>query len=729
MFNWWMPRAAEGSREGSGVHFPRFNQLTNPASNTEIEPPETPAPLFAARAIRSAIFGTPTPVDEQTLLEIEKTEPQGEARPGRSAKESQSGSISPTKLPGILLTPGTATSRRKTVSFGCEVLEKSQQNASENATTKDVIETVHSPGKSKVAYSSKPTHLARVLENARGGRSWLASSEKSRRICESQPLIDLPPTTEDNNSNQLMVGRRTSKFLKTSEDRREDCVLAGLIDGDMTVDLNQPHSQSGKYWKSEFEQYHDEARAEMKKLTKYKILAKSYAKKKDAEALDLAAKLKAEQKHVTIMKDRVSKLSAQVVAGDSEGGEDNSPRLVEELARQTALAVQYRAQVEDFRAALEGVNRRTDVGCGEEPITSTHEVHALLHTQQELKRVREQLERRDAIHNEIRDLKKRLSAAEDSTRKLQEENAKLTQELLYADQRLEREIEQSEKRKMVSQERLQKRDEALQALQKDYDLLKELAKSQRRDAERLMNKRNAQVVELRRDLASTRGAESTSKDLHQVLEEKNAELGKILPDYQRQIVRLIDTQSKDAETVALPTKGVPTEATPPASMIPNNDCANLQKSQIPVASSPVPRLLSTIITPKKSLVENDPQPHELPRPRSSQSALVEITNRASSERQTPHASSSVQYLPPTNCLSNLSMDAPDRPLPSLESSTLSQSLGREIHDRKLSNKPSSINGCPSVQSIPANFDANSIFHGLRSRKIFYKRCKSFKPTP
>ena len=154
------------------------------------------------------------------------------------------------------------------------------------------------------------------------------------------------------------------------------------FDGDMTMDLNEPHSQSGIYWKSEFEQYHSEAQSEMKKLMKYKNLAKSYAKRKDAEALDLAEKLKEEQRRVVSMEDKISKLSSQISISGLEGQEDNSPVMIRELARQTALAVQYRAQVEEFRAALEeGTDGHTDGRSGEERTTSPQILHTLLDTQ------------------------------------------------------------------------------------------------------------------------------------------------------------------------------------------------------------------------------------------------------------------------------------------------------------------------------------------------------------
>jgi hypothetical protein len=122
----------------------------------------------------------------------------------------------------------------------------------------------------------------------------------------------------------------------------------------MTVDLNEPHSQSGKFWKSNFEQYHEDAKAEMAKLFKYKQLAKSYAKLKDVQSINLEEKLKEEQRKVLSMEDQISKLTAQIATASKDGTGVESPELTKELARQTATAIQYRAQVEEFRLALEG---------------------------------------------------------------------------------------------------------------------------------------------------------------------------------------------------------------------------------------------------------------------------------------------------------------------------------------------------------------------------------------
>ena len=53
-----------------------------------------------------------------------------------------------------------------------------------------------------------------------------------------------------------------------------------ITDEDVTVNLEDPHSESGKYWKSEFDNYRVRTNKEIKKLIHYRCIAKSYARKK-----------------------------------------------------------------------------------------------------------------------------------------------------------------------------------------------------------------------------------------------------------------------------------------------------------------------------------------------------------------------------------------------------------------------------------------------------------------
>ncbi|CRK46420.1 hypothetical protein BN1723_016670 [Verticillium longisporum] len=83
----------------------------------------------------------------------------------------------------------------------------------------------------------------------------------------------------------------------------------------------------------------------MEKLLKYKQLAKSYAKMKDAEAVDLNEKLKEEQEKIVKMEKKITEMAAQMATRRLDGDEGENPQLMKDLARQTALAVQYRDQL------------------------------------------------------------------------------------------------------------------------------------------------------------------------------------------------------------------------------------------------------------------------------------------------------------------------------------------------------------------------------------------------
>src|SRR5688572_26253027 len=85
-------------RNSNGGHIP---------DTTVADQPDTPAPVFAARAFKSVLFGAQgapsnpkAPCPSTVALDVKDT---------------------PSKPPGILLTPGTGTTRRKRVSFGHDV--------------------------------------------------------------------------------------------------------------------------------------------------------------------------------------------------------------------------------------------------------------------------------------------------------------------------------------------------------------------------------------------------------------------------------------------------------------------------------------------------------------------------------------------------------------------------------------------------------------------------------
>ncbi len=86
------------------------------------EPPVTPAPIFAVRAFKTAIFGASDQGTEDVSIRQQSTQ-----RP----RPRHQGPSSPTKRAGILLTPGIGPTRRKTVSFGAPLVEDDDEEKEE----------------------------------------------------------------------------------------------------------------------------------------------------------------------------------------------------------------------------------------------------------------------------------------------------------------------------------------------------------------------------------------------------------------------------------------------------------------------------------------------------------------------------------------------------------------------------------------------------------------------
>lgn len=100
---------------------------TEPAyESTFIDPPETPAHQFAVKAFKHAIFGTPAAEDlNHATRKFETKAKVADANAKLTelpAPKDNDPLQSPSKrIGGILMTPGTATKGRKTVSFGSQI--------------------------------------------------------------------------------------------------------------------------------------------------------------------------------------------------------------------------------------------------------------------------------------------------------------------------------------------------------------------------------------------------------------------------------------------------------------------------------------------------------------------------------------------------------------------------------------------------------------------------------
>ncbi|KUJ11702.1 uncharacterized protein LY89DRAFT_654423 [Mollisia scopiformis] len=678
MLNWWLGKPAGRNRVED--------------ENAELlDAPETPAPVFAARALKSAIFGTPARPDDTIYDDLDRTMPKDD-------RSSQARSMSPTKPSGILLTPGTAMGRRKTVSFDHEVADQENESktrvkpSSKSGIPDDCPGKFPSPWipKSEARKARRRTSLTQALEDARGQKSEKSRLEVRRRSSDSEaapqpaPKEEIPHTTVSSQSLKPEVD--SQDFLK------EPTKEAG-VDSDMTVDLNEPHSKSGKFWKSEYERYQEDIRVEITKLTNYKNLAKSYAHSKDAQAMNLAVKLKEEQAKVIEMENKISKLSFKIARLGREGRDDDAPVLIKELARQTALAVQYKGQVEEFRVALEenGIEISPQKGAskGETGFASPRTEQTILDTRRELRKARAQLKDMAAFREELQSLHQALSDAKKASTKLEAENTKLTQELLHSDLRLATHLEKCEAKDHQSDEHKLKKDEAIQNLQRDYDQLKEQAKSSRRDAEQLLKKRQEQIVDLRKELASVRGSDFTVKELQQALQKKDLEHAQEVEKYKKQIedlkrsqetgasfARRLEEKTDNKEDIILP----PREWYPPKA-------SPIRESQIPVPASTISRPLKTFSS-RSSLHEDS---LHTPRPRASHPALSEIINNANVDTLPPQRYGPVQHTPmgPTTPLSDqfpMTVKSPELTMPCFESTQLVEPA-KGVHARNCNASP------------------------------------------
>lgn len=425
------------------------------------EPPETPAPLFAVRAFKTAIFGTPHP-DQSNVKRhtpqveqndnVAKTQPAEEAKGitvdnavndplgGRAAVSKVEPLASPTK--GILLTPGTGPTRRKTVSFGsliADAQKKEEQSPSTELNRDSAPKSGKDPEVVKTNLRIQPRHSSltkTLIQQSKQNSNNQAISVKSN---EEVPTIE--PATK--------IGAQTQNSDHSP---------------DITVDLSQPRSRSGQHWKTEYEQYHKRSNREMKKMIMYGQNVKSYAVKKDSEATGLGEKLKKELAKVAAMEKKVSKLAAQLnnAYAHSPEGESEQTRLVSELAQQTALAIRYKQKADHYRRAMQKENR-ADGSDGE-----GDEIRAMEETSEGLRREADEPEvaarsaQQGSFDTQLETLRMSAKKAEDQAAKLEAENNALKRSLA----RVKGEMMSYEARRQAREERYKRREAKCKAEQK-----------------------------------------------------------------------------------------------------------------------------------------------------------------------------------------------------------------------------------------------------------------------
>ncbi|KPM41247.1 hypothetical protein AK830_g5326 [Neonectria ditissima] len=441
----WMLRRGEDAPDAAGD-----------ADTTQIDQPDTPAPVFAARAFKSAIFGTPArpsdvPGTRSTIDQADTTMDQD--------------SKTPQKPQGILLTPGTGTSRRKRVSFGHDVGGKK----------------THGSLLAKATETHQRTRLNEALEKA--------SQSQAKTTTQK-------PTTRRNRDDE------------SDDDWEEEADDEDLCQ-DVTVDLNEPHSQSGKYWKEEFEKYHEDAKAEMEKLLKYKQLAKSYAKQKDAEANELAEMLKEEQQKVIAMEKQIAEGASRMVSKRGDRSDETSPEMLSTLTKQTALAVQYRTRVQELEDQLENVlqDREDDdddtKGRKRHLATSPRTQKTILETQRELRRARNQVKELGELRDQVSSLKSQLRAAEKRAAK-SETQSKAEPEVPAEGSRAQELRTQLREAKDESR----KKDDELRQLKKEFETFRRDTKTREEDTKGVLERAHNKIADLKKEVRTLKATSS-----------------------------------------------------------------------------------------------------------------------------------------------------------------------------------------------------------------------------
>ncbi|RYO79692.1 hypothetical protein DL766_008411 [Monosporascus sp. MC13-8B] len=474
---------------------------------TQIDVPDTPAPIFAARAIKNAIFGQSAAAQDATALP-EQQQGRTTARNNMSTAALDDAK-SPSKPTSILLTPGTGTARRKRVSFGRDV--KAGNSAEPGSVAMNADGT------------RKKTTLQQALENSRSSRAKLAAQNATQ-----------------SGESATAPGRNDGE---DSEGEWEDDVC----NHDVTVDLNEPHSNSGKYWKSEFARYHEEARAEMDKLVKYKHMAKSYAKKKDAEAIDLAQKLKEEQEKVLKMEQKVTEMAAQIANARKHDTDQEHATLVKNLSMQTALAVQQRDQVNELEAILKGQQNDASPGRSRRRRdASPRTEQTLLEVTRDLRRARSELKQMENLREENERLKSDLNAALQEAKMLRDEIKKESGSTSGSlrTQRLDKQLREARDELRETRNELRQKDSETRKLSRDYESLKRDAKARTAEAMQVLQEKNDRIAQLDDKIARlekdivTLKAKNASSIRHRGIDTALAEHNKIVRDLRSDIESL-----------------------------------------------------------------------------------------------------------------------------------------------------------------------------------------------
>lgn len=291
---------------GSGEH---SNQATSLAINgdTITEAPQTPAPVFAMRAFKQVLFGTPQPSTTaevpllkslppiQDLPALDTVQPTRLPKDGalstspiskqrhilQPSEAQKQNELASNRPQGILMTPGTINGPRKQVKFGQQVVDNEGKN---NKYSKSGLPNDF-PGKFPSPWTPKTTSPARPRIGAAAAGSQAVTNAVVENNVESRFREILDVTRPASPANVTLA---SAAELLVKPPRSKD-------DGDVTMDLALPRSAAGRYWKNQYEQFSTNSVVETKRIIAKHKLAKDYARMKDAEAQELRTQLEYER--------------------------------------------------------------------------------------------------------------------------------------------------------------------------------------------------------------------------------------------------------------------------------------------------------------------------------------------------------------------------------------------------------------------------------------------------
>ena len=168
--------------------------------------------------------------------------------------------------PGILVTPGFASTKKKVVSFAASTSDEVKPRP--QARIRSGLPTDF-PGKFPSPWTPRTATPKAV--DARSAKVLFSNSEDAQNEPPNQPSST------------------------SGEEGKQSAAAAAVADGDVTVNLDFPISTSGKYWKERVEDLEGKYERMLAKSEKWREItriAKDYAKKKDSQCAEMAEKLR-----------------------------------------------------------------------------------------------------------------------------------------------------------------------------------------------------------------------------------------------------------------------------------------------------------------------------------------------------------------------------------------------------------------------------------------------------